>query len=182
MNKYSFSKVEVLVCLVLISLIVLSRLMGHSWNFTVVGGVALFAGAYFTQRFVAIATVFAGLLISDAVIGFHNQMFEVYFAYAIAVGVGYFLTLNSSRLTRAGASLLASVLFFLITNFAVWYGGQLYPLTADGLMQSYTMGLPFFRNQLISDLLSAFVLFEVALALKLPSAATRAIRIKLGSS
>lgn len=173
MNKNSFSKTEIIVCLALVLLIVVSRLMGHAWNFTVVGGVAIFAGAYFSQRYLAITTVVAGLLVSDAVIGFHNQMFEVYLAYALAVGVGYFLTLQSKRSVRLGASLFAAVLFFAITNFAVWYGGQLYPLTFDGLMQSYLMGLPFFRNQLAADVISTFALFELALAMKLPEFKTR---------
>ena len=171
-------KIEILVAISLIGFIVLSRLTAHFWNFKVVGGVALFAGAYFSRKYFAVATVFAGLLISDFVIGFYDQMFEVYFAYAIVSAVGFFLTVKSPRTKTFGATLLGACLFFLITNFAVWMNGVLYPLTFDGLIQSYTMAIPFFRNQLISDIIFTVALFEVAKAIKLPSAAPEAVRIK----
>ncbi|MEP7235969.1 MAG: DUF6580 family putative transport protein, partial [Ignavibacteriota bacterium] len=50
--------------------------------------------------------------------------------------------------------------FFLITNFAWWpFYTTLYPHTIGGLIQSYTMALPFYKNSLTSDLLFSAVLF-----------------------
>jgi hypothetical protein len=52
------------------------------------------------------------------------------------------------------------VSFFLITNFAWWpFYTTLYPHTLSGLIESYTMGLPFYKYSLISDLLFSAVLF-----------------------
>lgn len=155
-------KNSILLFAILLVLAVLSRLISHYWNFTVLGGAFLLAGAYFQDKKVAITLMLSVLLISDAVIGFHANMPSVYLAYLVMVGLGALLKVNSSRAKVFGTSLLATTLFFLITNFAVWYEGILYPTTVDGLLQCYKLGLPFYRNQLLGDVLSALVFFEVA--------------------
>jgi hypothetical protein len=155
---------SVFIFISLITLAVLSRTMSHSWNFTVLGGVALFAGAYFQNKTTSFVLIFLSLVISDAVIGFHNQMASVYLSYFLIVGLGTFLKTGSSRLNILGTSLLGSSLFFLITNFSVWFEGSLYPQNFHGLIQSYIMGEPFFRYQFFSDLLATVILFETAKA------------------
>ncbi len=167
---------QVIVAIGLIVLLVFSRCTSHIWNFTAVGGIAIFSAAYFTKKITAFGVVAIGMIISDLVIGFHNQMLAVYGAYFLMILVGFTLTLNSSRANRFLFTFAASVLFFLVTNFAVWNAGVLYPLTAEGLKQSYIMGEPFFRSQILSDLLVSFVLFEVA---RLPATAALAVRLKL---
>jgi hypothetical protein len=63
---------------------------------------------------------------------------------------------------RIGASALgASVSFFVLSNFAVWLAGTMYPMTASGLATCFVAGIPFFRNQLFSDLLFTAVFFGV---------------------
>lgn len=61
-----------------------------------------------------------------------------------------------------GGSLAGSILFFLITNWAVWAFGELYTKDLGGLLMSYTMGLPFFRNTLLGDLFYVAVFFGIA--------------------
>jgi hypothetical protein len=161
MNKINL-KSEWFVAFCLISLILVSRLTAHVWNFTVVGGVALFAGAYFSKKSISVFTVFAGLFFSDLVIGMHDQMIPVYFSYALIVALGSVLEINSSRSKTAGFSVLGAVLFFLITNAAVWFGSSFYVQDLNGLFESYAMGVPFFRAQLLSDLVSSLVIFECA--------------------
>ena len=173
--KLSDLKIEIVTSLILILLIVLSRLSNHLWNFTVVGGAALFAGAFFKNRalpgflaqYFAVGTIFLGLILSDLFLGFHSQIYSVYFSYALICGLGMLLSGKNSRPLTWLYSLTGALLFFLITNFAVWYNAFMYPLTWHGLMQSYQMGLPFFRHQLISDLISTTILFEVAKQLKI---------------
>jgi hypothetical protein len=60
-----------------------------------------------------------------------------------------------------GASLGASLFFFIATNFGVWLEGRLYPLTAEGLVSCYYNAIPFFRNTLLGDLVFSAVLFGV---------------------
>lgn len=165
----SFSKpftntknVDLLIFVSLVLLIVVSRLTSHVWNFTVVGGVALFAGSYFSKKYLAVAVPLLGLLISDFVIGFHTYMVAVYLSYALIVALGAFLDINSSRFKTTGFAILGSVLFFLITNFDAWMGSPLYTQDFAGLMQSYVMGVPFFRAQFIADVLTGVMIFECA--------------------
>lgn len=159
------NKNTIVVFLVLFALVLLSRLTSHVWGFTLVGGAFLFAGAYFQDKKVSMALMLTSMLVTDAIIGFHSELIVVYFCYALFVGLGYLLTINSERFKILAYSLLASCLFYLITNFAVWYASGIYPATGAGLIESYTMAIPFFRTQLISDLIFSFAFFEVAKAL-----------------
>lgn len=45
---------------------------------------------------------------------------------------------------------LASLVFFLLSNFGVWW--YWYPHTMAGLSKCYTLALPFYKNTLLSDL------------------------------
>lgn len=153
---------NILVWLSLLLLAVLSRLVPHSWNFTLVGGTFIFAGAYFKDYKVSAALMLTAMLISDAVIGFHGQMLSVYLGYLVMVLVGTMLGAGAKRGTVLGGGAAAALSFFFITNFAVWFEGKLYPTTLQGLIDCYLMAIPFFRNQLLSDVLTAFALFELA--------------------
>lgn len=172
MNK-TILKNEWLVFIGLVTLILVSRLSSHVWNFTAVGGVALFSGAYFSKKYFAVLVPLVGLIISDLIIGLHDQMFSVYFSYAVIVAIGFGLTVQSSRTKTALFSFTGAILFFLITNFDSWLGSAFYQQNLDGLLTSYTLGLPFFRSQLASDLISSLVIFECAKQLaRLTQAAT----------
>jgi hypothetical protein len=78
--------------------------------------------------------------------------------------MGAVLLAKPNALRVAGVSIGASLVFFLISNFGVWFTADqypvaMYPKTLDGLMACYTMGLPFLRNTLVGDLLFAEVFF-----------------------
>jgi len=84
---------------------------------------------------------------------------------------------GSTRLNclgTAGAALAGSVLFFLITNFGVWWFQSLYPHTLDGLIACYVAAIPFFRNTLLGDLLYTAVLFGGFALLEMRFSALRA--------
>ncbi len=55
--------------------------------------------------------------------------------------------------------MMASVLFFIITNFGAWLVGNLYPKTLAGLVSCYVAAIPFFRNTLLGDAVYTLVLF-----------------------
>lgn len=142
-----------------------ARILPHPWNFTPVGAVALFAGAHLRSRRLAYAVPLAAMLASDLVIGLHALMPVVYACFALTVGIGGVLRGRRTLLPIAGATLASSVLFFVVTNFAVWALGGWYPLSLSGLIACYVAGIPYFRNTLLGDALYAAVLFGgVALA------------------
>ena len=162
MIKKNFNIVAMMVLLILLA--VFSRFISHAWNFTLMGGVAIFAGGFFRSKAIAAFVVLGSLLLSDAVIGFHNQMLPVYFGFLVMMALGSLLTVNSSRTSVLVTSLVGSLSFFIITNFSVWFEATLYPQTFSGLMDCYLMGIPFFRNQLIGDIVSSSALFAIAKA------------------
>ncbi len=92
------------------------------------------------------------MVVSDFFLGFHNTMIWVYGSFLLTVGLGLWLRNNLNWRNVLLASLVSSVLFYLITNFGVWFSGTMYPKTWVGLLESYYMGLPFFRNTLVGDL------------------------------
>jgi hypothetical protein len=128
------------------------RLLPHWPNFTPIAAMALFGGAYLKRKHLAILIPFAALLLSDVFLGFHKWMIAVYIGFALIVGIGMLLRTRVKGGTVILASLVSSVLFFLITNFAVWIGSPYYPQNIAGLMQSYTAGLPFLYNGVLGDL------------------------------
>lgn len=80
--------------------------------------------------------------------------------YAGIVLLGSLLANTWSALRIGGASLAASVSFFLVSNAMVWViWRDMYPASFNGLMMAYVAGLPFFRNTVVSDLLFTGVFF-----------------------
>lgn len=156
------NKNTVLVFITLFLLAVLSRWVSHLWNFTLVGGAFLFAAAYFSDKKVSVVLMLLTMLISDYIIGFHSQMISVYLGYLVMLGFGFMLNPQSNRLKIIGYSFGGTLAFYIITNFGVWMEGQLYSKTLAGLVDCYIMALPFYRNQMISDILSATLFFEAA--------------------
>jgi hypothetical protein len=58
-----------------------------------------------------------------------------------------------------GYSLAGSVLFFVVTNFATWAGGTMYPHNAQGLVAAYVAGIPFFQWTVLGTLFYSALLF-----------------------
>ncbi|MEL7121133.1 MAG: DUF6580 family putative transport protein [Bacteroidota bacterium] len=158
----------------LVLLIALSRLLPHPPNFTPVGAMALFGAAYFHRKSLAFVIPFLAMWISDLLLNnmLYRQLYPefyngfswfgsiwVYASFALIVIIG-FVFLKKVNLPRLlGASLSASTLFFLITNFGVWMSSVTLPKTFEGLMTAYTLGIPFFWNTLIGDLFFTALLF-----------------------
>lgn len=150
---------DLFLAVILILLVTLSRNAGLAPNISLITGISLFSGFIFKgSRWAYILPMF-GLLVSDYFLGFYSGMLWVYAAFAVSIYLGSLIR-NPRLTTILGAAFAASFMFFLISNFGVWTGGILYPKTASGLKDCFIMALPFFRNSLISDLLSTLVIFR----------------------
>jgi hypothetical protein len=136
-----------------------SRLIPHPPNLASVAAVALFGGAYFSDRRLAFLVPLAALFLSDLVLGFYRGMEVVYLSFALIVCIGLWLQRNRTAPRIAGAAVASSALFFLVTNFDVWAFGSLYPRTLEGLIACYVAAIPFFGNTLLGDLFYTAVLF-----------------------
>jgi hypothetical protein len=137
----------------------LSRLIPHPPNMASVTAVALFGGAYFSDRRLAFLVPLAALFLSDLFLGFYGHMEVQYLSFALIVCIGLWLGKNRSVLKIAAAAMASSVLFFLLTNFGVWAFGSLYERTLDGLITCYVAAIPFFRNTFQGDMLYTLILF-----------------------
>lgn len=148
--------------LVLASMILIAaftRLIPHPPNFTAIGAIALFGGAYFSRKSLAYSVPLIAMFLSDIIIGFHPGMYAVYLSFILIVMIGMSLK-NKKKIGNIFlASISASVLFFIITNFALWLTGSLYPKTGAGLAACFTAAIPFFHYTLLGDLFFISVLF-----------------------
>jgi hypothetical protein len=155
----------------IVSLIVLaaaSRLLPHPPNFTPIAGMALFGGAVFLKKKWAFAVPLGAMLLSDILIGlitgadafgFHSTLPAVYLTFAITVCMGFALRRERGAFRVGSLSLAASLLFFVITNLAVWAEGIYYEKTVAGLWACFTAAIPFFHYTVLGDALYVTLLF-----------------------
>ena len=166
-NKRNFQFYILPICVILI--LSFSRLIPHPWNFTPILATGIFSGFYFKNFILSLFVVVISMFIGDLFIGFHNTMFFTYISLIVAVTLGCLIK-NFKIISILFSGLLSSVVFFVVTNFGVWFLEDLYEKNFSGLMQSYVMGIPFFHNTLISTLiyLIAFkLLFDFAVRKKI---------------
>jgi hypothetical protein len=145
-----------------------TRLLPHPPNVTAITALALFGGAHFSDRRLAIGVPLLALLVSDLALGFYfrwdfraiqGHMWVQYASFLAIVAMGFLLRSSRSVLRTGAVALSASCLFYLVTNLGEWAFQPWYPKTAEGLLASYVAGIPFFRNMLVGDLAYTAVLF-----------------------
>src|SRR6476661_1856383 len=142
---------------------------GAGWlsNFAPLAAIALCSAAYFPKKYkfwVPLLTLF----ISDVIINLRYgaplldpQILVRYGALALVGCLGLLLQSRASLKTLLPASIVASTMFYLITNTFSWLSDPGYAKNFAGLIQSLTVGLPqysatptwmFFRNALASNI------------------------------
>ena len=115
----------------LIFCIVASRLLPHPPNFTPVIAIFMMSST------ISLVPCLIAYMITDAIIGWHPYLLWVYSSLLL---VGLFKT-----------NVLAScIVFFIVTNFAVWFGSSYYTQDLLGLITCYVMAIPFFLSTLSS--------------------------------
>ena len=141
-----------MIALLIVIFSIIARVLPHPPNFTPIGSSALFGGTYLNKKW-ALALPLLAMFISDIFIGFDNvtSRLYVYSSLFLAGLIGLWLRDHKSFRNIVLGTFVSSLLFFLITNFGVWAHSGMYEKTLMGLMQSYLMGLPFFRNTLLGD-------------------------------
>ena len=142
-----------------------TRLVPHPSNFTPILAMGLFGGARFASIRTSLTVPLLAMLASDVALeiaygwGMHALLPVVYACIAASVGIGVLLRRRRGPVAVLAAGVGSSVLFFSVTNFAVWARGALYPLSADGLLQCYVAAVPFFQNTLAGTLFYSAMLF-----------------------
>ena len=137
-------------------------------NFTPVGAMALFGGCYYSNKKLAFVVPLLTLLLSDALLYyfiyaptfsfFYEGMFTTYMCFALMVVLGMFIKQVTFRNVLAGA-VAAALLHWVLTDFAVYMQGVMYPKTLNGFAMCYIAALPFLKNMLIGNILFSGILF-----------------------
>lgn len=152
------------------------RFLPHPFTFTPVAAALLFWGAYRSRRqlWIPVVVLAASDLLLDKFVyayPFKWDLVVTWAWYAAIVLLGTEVGKRITLLRVIGASLASSVSFFLVSNFAVWAAYEMYPKNFAGLMTSYTLALPFFRNALEGDLLFTGVMFATPFVIRAASEA-----------
>ena len=149
---------------------ILSRVVPHpDWlNFTAVGGALLYFGARRSWR--EMLAPLAALMATDyclTVFSYHYafqwQAYVTTWAWYLAImALGWILLHTRTTFIRVAAGVvLGPTSFFLVSNYAVWASGGMYPRTLAGLETCYAAAVPFYRNDLLSTALVAGLAFGV---------------------
>ena len=147
------TKQKIVLFLYFIGFIALSRMIPHPPNFTPVIAIAVFMPYLIRSLYSAMLVPLSAMFVSDLYLGFHSSMFWVYISILLGVTLSqYTMSIKKTYVHLGSNALMSSVIFFAMTNFAVWMSGTMYPLTLDGLILCYTMAIPFFGNTLAGTL------------------------------
>ena len=163
---------KIILILSLLMIGVVGRLVPHPPNVTPIIAIALLAAHAFKNKWIAILIPLTGMWISDLIINnylyagyydkfvfFSNGSLWIYGAILLAVLIGKVLIRSIKLSTVFLSSFSASFFFFIITNFGVWLSNMMYPKSLLGLIECYTLAIPFFGNALIGDLIYSVALF-----------------------
>lgn len=174
MKSHSENFKKIFILLTLISVALVERLwfdLGD--NVELVTLAALVASFYLgkKQSFIVTLTILA---ISDIFLGNTSIALFTWTGYAAIVFGASFIksfaqTPFKKIIAATGAGIIASVWFYLWTNFGVWFldSWGMYANDITGLTASYINGLPFLRNQLVGNFIIIPLVFLVIEGIKL---------------
>lgn len=123
-------------------------------NYSAVGAIALFGGAYFNSNSKSFGLPLLTLFLSDMILsltfyksyngGFlYEGWYMVYGAFALMVLVGKYILKNVNVYSVVLASLATVFIHWIVTDFGVWYGSALYPQTLVGFGTVLFDAIPF---------------------------------------
>jgi hypothetical protein len=170
-------RVRWLVFIVFVGLIVFSRLIPHIPNLTAMGAVAIMSGYYFRSSFIGLLVAPVALILSDLVLGlgWNSDWYSWAPLNYLTMAFVSLISMNlhnkeifsrESGKTFLLSSVLSSGLFFLVSNFTVWFNGNLYPRSFSGFINCYWMALPFLRNEFAGTIIYGSVLLLIIRALE----------------
>lgn len=149
----------------IVALAIAARFIPGAVNFSPVYAGLLFGGAYLKKRdsiwFPVLLLAGSDLLLNSLLYQTSFQWMQTinWVGFAAIVMVGWWLKNRVSTRNVLIASIAGPSVFFLISNFAVWLGGGLYPPTFGGLTACFAAAVPFYGNSLISGVLFSGILF-----------------------
>ena len=150
----------------LILILTFSRLIPHPPNFTPIIAIAIMSGYFFRNIYLSLFVMLFSMLLADVFIGFYYNMIFVYLTLFLITFIFFNISnkINSKNLLIC--SLTGSLIFFIFSNFGVWFLGSLYEKSLTGLVECYILAIPFFLNTLLSTIFFLTVLLYFLTFLK----------------
>ena len=133
-----------------------SRFIPHPPNFTSLIALSFYVPAILGLNY--IPALLISFLITDLIIGFHNVVLFTWGSVLI-ISILASKYLFNTILSRISGALAGACIFFIVTNFGVWIAGNLYDYTLEGLIECYTLAIPFFNYSLLSTFIFS-IIFE----------------------
>jgi len=146
---------KIIITFLFISVILaLGRIIPHPPNFTPILATAIYTPYMVNDKWIAVLIPLSAMFIADIIIGFHPYMLWVYGAIGLSTLISnWSMRFNKKYIQLGVMAILSSILFFIITNFAVWAIWDYYPKTIDGLIICYIKAIPFFQNTLLGTII-----------------------------
>ncbi len=144
-NKFAFIVVSIIT-------LIAFRLLPHLPNMSPLLSVSLFSGLMFDKPWAKCIVPFVALIITDLILGAYASLPYTYFAIGVIILLGSQFRNHTRLMPLLKASLGASMLFYLISNFGVWAHSAIYSKSISDLAACYVAGIPFLQNTLVSTL------------------------------
>ncbi|MDQ6903326.1 MAG: hypothetical protein M3139_09985 [Bacteroidota bacterium] len=138
-------------------------------NFTPIGAMALFGGAYFNKPWKAYLFPLLTLWLSDIILSrfvyqhqwqlFYHGAYWIYGAFVLMVIAGKYVLRNVTVKNILLSAFAITFIHWVIADLGVWSAGSLYPKTISGWWACMAAAIPFERNFLCGTLLYAAVMF-----------------------
>ncbi len=138
-------------------------------NLEIITALSLLAGFSLGGVF-SFLTPLAIIFLSDWFIGNNAILLFTWSAFGL-IGLSGILLGKQNKfslvfvLKTSGFGILAACFFFLYTNFGWWVLSGMYPHTWWGLLACYVNGLPFFKTNLVGDLIFTPLVFSAFFAI-----------------
>lgn len=146
-------------------------------NFTPIGAMGLFGGAYFSNKWKALAFPLLTLLISDLVINIfvyngqygimYNSWYWVYGGFVAIVILGRLLLKKVKPLNLLLTGATATLVYWLIVDFGTFLVGCTNIVTGEqmdhsfsSLIKCYAQGAPYMKNFFLGTIVYSSIMFS----------------------
>ncbi len=154
-------KLSVNIVLFIVFISVFYRLIPHPFNFSPIYAFALFTGAKFNNKYLAAITTIIPIFITDFYHGLYEAMVFNYIGLLCINYIGWLLINSDNYKNLIIASIFSSFVFYIISNFGVWFLTPYYSPDLNGFIDCYWLAIPFWQNSLISTLIFSFIIFPI---------------------
>ena len=170
MNKINLTYFSIILLIFFASV---TRIIPHMPNFTPIGAMALFGGAYLKNKYHAFLIPILSLWLSDVIINnfilsyyndftwFYPGFLWQYFSFAVIILIGYLFLNKISFKSVFVTTIASSLIFFIITNFGVWISGSMYSMDLNGFVLCFIAALPFYKGTVLGFIVYSSFLFGV---------------------